>query len=314
MNGRWRFLESQLFYLRERLTGYHSEKREFKRITGNSLNLKNPETYSEKIVWKKIYDRNPLLPIVADKYRVRFYLKEVLGKENAKRILVPLLYVTDRPETIPFNNLPQEYIIKPNHTSGKYIIVEKNNRINPQSIIEQCRQWLRKPYGVEKHEWAYQKIERKIVIEELLRDSNGRIPDDYKFFIIHGKCHLIEFISERFKNMNIDFYSPEWNYLDIKRKGWDRAGYQSKPENLESMIRLSELLGTPFDSIRVDLYSFDGKIYFGELTNYSASGRFIWIPVSFNYELGAKWKIVPGYWKQDPYTQKLIKTLNLRGR
>ena len=75
----------------------------------------------------KIYDRNPLMPIVADKYMVRWYLKDILGKEEAGRILVPLLYVIDKPETIPFDKLPQEYIIKPNHASGRHIIIEKSS-------------------------------------------------------------------------------------------------------------------------------------------------------------------------------------------
>lgn len=295
----WYLLEGTFFNLRERLTGYRREKRIFKEIRGYKLDLKNPVSYSEKVVWKKIYDRNPLLPIVADKYRVRQYLKDVLEEQEAEKILIPLLYVTDRPETIPFDDLPEEYIIKANHGSGMNIIVEKTSPVDRKQIMAQCRKWLSKPYGLKKHEWAYQGIKRKIVIEKLLRDENGKIPADYKFLVFHGRCREIQVIYERFANISIGWYAPEWNYLNIKGKEkWKKtADYMEKPAQLDSMTALAELLGAPFDFIRVDLYLANNRVYFGELTNYPNSGRHSFSPVAHDYELGAKWRIVPEYWK-----------------
>ena len=67
--------EGIFFNFKEKLSGYHKEKIKFRQSNGYELNLINPLSYGEKIVWKKIYDRNPLLPVVADKYRVREYLR-----------------------------------------------------------------------------------------------------------------------------------------------------------------------------------------------------------------------------------------------
>jgi len=302
----WYSLKGAFFDLWEKLTGYRSEKKIFKKIMGYGLDLKNPLSYSQKVVWKKIYDRNPLLPIVADKYRVRQYLKDVLGERGAEKILIPLLYVTDRPATIPFDNLPEEYVIKANHGSGMNIIVEKTRPVDRKQIITQCRKWLSKPYDFQYHEWAHQKIKRKIVIEKLLRDENGKIPIDYKFLIFHGRCHEIQVIYERFADTSVGWYAPEWNYLNIKGTGqWEKtADYMEKPAHLNSMTALAELLGTPFDYIRVDLYLVNGRIYFGELTNYPASGRDLLAPVSHDFELGKKWKLVPDYWKHKNYRNK----------
>jgi len=88
-------IRAYAFYFLNRISNYQVEKRTFYRKLGYSLNLKNPQSFNEKIVWKKIYDRNPLLPITADKVQVRSYIKEVLGEEQAQEILIPLLYVTD---------------------------------------------------------------------------------------------------------------------------------------------------------------------------------------------------------------------------
>lgn len=300
-----------------RITGYRGEKRRFKRVTGYDLNLKNPRSFAEKIVWKKLYDRNPLIPVVADKYKVREYARRILGVKKAEEILVPLLYVTDRPESIPFDKLPEEYIIKPNHGSGWYIIVEKERVFIPKKktgvrrdeIVLYCRRWLNKTYGVKEHEWAYQPIKKRIVIEKLIKDKNGKLPTDYKFFIIHNKCYLIQVIYDRFSNKTLGMYTPDWEYLNVKGKA-KQSPPDLKPHFLEKMIEISEKLGSLFDAIRVDFSLVDDRFYLSELTNYHQEGRIRWRPVSFDFELGAKWKIEPDYWKKDPYIAKLAEEIN----
>ena len=65
--------------------------------------------FSAKVRWRMKFDRNPLLVTLQDKYRVREYAR-LKGVKIAK-----LLYVTDRPKTIPFGELPKNYLIKANH-------------------------------------------------------------------------------------------------------------------------------------------------------------------------------------------------------
>src|SRR5690554_2324445 len=79
----------------DRVLNYPFQKKRFYKRHGYHLNLQTPQTFSEKVVWKKINDRNPLLPITADKYRVREFLVEKLGIKESKEIMIPLLYVTN---------------------------------------------------------------------------------------------------------------------------------------------------------------------------------------------------------------------------
>ncbi len=129
-----------IYYL-NKISNYQIEKIKFYKKMGYRLNLTNPRSFNEKIVWKKIYDRNPLLRITSDKYQVRSYVRDILGEEKAQEMLVPLLYITDKPETTPFEALHIPYIIKPNHASGLKIIIE-NEDYEPQKIIKICKQWL----------------------------------------------------------------------------------------------------------------------------------------------------------------------------
>jgi hypothetical protein len=285
------------FYFLNKIFNYKLEKIKFHKEVGYQLNLKNPKSYSEKIVWKKINDRNPLLPITADKYKVRSYIKKVLGEEKAKEILIPLLYVTDQPETIPFERLPSAFMVKSNHASGSYIIVE-NGHFNKKEMIKTCRRWLKTPYGLEKLEWAYQPIKRKIIIEKLLRDKNGKLPKDFKFHMFHGKCKLVYVIFGKMNsNHSISYFDEKWNFLSVKKPTRPQGPKIKKPKNYKIMLELAEKLAEAFDYIRVDFYNLNGKIYFGELTHYPLSGTGKFEPQSFDFTLGKYWKIEPEYWK-----------------
>ena len=43
----------------------------YKKMMGKTLNLRNPETFSEKLQWLKLHDRNPLYTTLVDKYAVK---------------------------------------------------------------------------------------------------------------------------------------------------------------------------------------------------------------------------------------------------
>ena len=280
----------------DRLLNYRIEKQRFYQKKGYKLNLREPKSFCEKVIWKKVYDRNPLLPLTADKYLVRCYIEDVLGKIKADNIIVPLLFVTDDPATIPFDKLSGSFIIKPNHMSGAFIIVNKYPEDQVQIVVK-CKKWLKSSYGLDKNEWAYQNIKRKIIIEKLLLDENGIIPDDYKLFMFHAKCQLIQHCSERLSEGKLknNLYSPKWEHFDVKYK--DRQGLsKTKPVNLQDMITIAEALSKPFDFVRVDFYSVKGKTYIGELTHYPGSGKNKIDPVEFDFELGRYWKIQPEYW------------------
>jgi hypothetical protein len=289
-------IRTYVIYFINKICNYRLEKMRFYKELGYELNLKDPKSFNEKIVWKKIHDRNPLLPITTDKYQVRSYIKKVLGEEKAEEVLIPLLYVTDKPESIPFEKLPSAFIVKPNHASGLKIMVE-NGHYNKEEIIKTCKRWLKTPYGTEKLEWAYHPIKRKILIERLLRESSGNIPKEFYFYMFHGKCKLVYVICDKKDNPSRSFYDEKWNYLSVKNKTLPQGAKIGKPKNYEIMLELAEKISKPFDHIRVDFYNINGMIYIGELTHYSVSGRLKFEPQSYDFLLGKYWKIEPEYWK-----------------
>ena len=285
-----------IFLTGEFLFGHPHLKKKFYSKLGYELDLNNPKSLNQKICWKKVNDRNPLIPLTSDKYRVRKYIKMILGEEEANKLLVPLLFVTDKPETIPFDELPDEYIIKANYGSGKNIIINNSCQLNKIEIISQCKHWLKEPYPIKRHTWTYQNVKRKIIIEKLLRDENGNIPADYKFNIFHGKCEFIYVITDRYEDKKISYYDSNWNYLNITSKE-NKGNILPPPKCLDRMIEVAEILGSDFDYVRVDLYEVNNAIYFGEFTHYPSGGYALFNPQSFDFEMGTKLRLKKSYWK-----------------
>ena len=282
---------------------YEDEKERFEKIHGYPLNLDNPKSFNEKIVHKKIFDRNPLMPITADKYRARQYIRERIGSE-ADNHLIPLLWVGDNPKDIPFDRLPDEYIIKPNNAAGRWITAEGIKGLNKydinhthkegvnlsnEELIDICKDWFTTIHGVQWYEWVYQAIKPTLVIvEKLLKDSDGKIPDDYRFCMFDGKCKLMYITSPRLITFN--YYDENWNVVDIIRPGHTLAPVIEKPKAFDKMIEFAEKLSKGFDFVRVDFYLVDGYIYFGEMTHYPGSGHGKF-PKDIDFKIGEYWNI-----------------------
>jgi len=286
-----RKIKKNFFAFSQKLLNYPKEKEIFRKKHGYPLDLKDPHSFTEKIVWRKIYDRNPLFPVITDKLMVRDYLRQKLGVITADEILIPLYFHHADPAAIPFDDLPVPFVIKPNHSNAKIIFIEDKNEINRKEVIVKCRQWLSNTHGFRRFEWAYQKINREILVEKMLLEDDGMIPNDYKFHVFHGKCKRIAVCSDRFLGgRRVTAYDENWNLSDVVTN--DPGGLDiPKPQNFPKMLALAEKLGEDLDYVRVDLYNIRGRIYFGELTIYPLSGDGTYSPKEFDLELGSYWKL-----------------------
>ena len=57
------------------------------------------------------------------------------------------------------------------------------------------------------------------------------------------------------------------------------------------MVEFSRLLSKEFPHVRVDFYNIEGRIIFGELTFYNASGYTVFEPDEFDFILGEKFEL-----------------------
>ena len=88
-------------------------KARHKEMLGRECNLENPQRFTDKLEWLKVYDSTFLKTYCADKLTARKYVMSKLGKD----ISIPVLGVYDKFDAIDFSKLPKDYVIKTNHGS-----------------------------------------------------------------------------------------------------------------------------------------------------------------------------------------------------
>ena len=254
---------------------------------GYTPNIDNPKTFNEKMQWLKLYYQDPLMTKCADKYAVRNYVSKVIGEDY----LIPLLGIYDNVGDIDFNSLPKEFVLKLNNGSGEIIICKDKSLLVIDDVKSRLDQWLKPEtnHYYYSYEWCYKNIKSKIVCEKYLNSNEELL--DYKFMCFHGEVKLLYTCSDRSRNLKVDFYDLEWNKLPFKRDYPNSNKVIEKPKNFGAMIKIAETLSQAFPFVRADLYEFENKVYFGELTFHPGNGMKRFEPIEWDYKLGEYLKL-----------------------
>ena len=260
-------------------------------ILGYWPDINNPKSLNEKICYRKLFTPPALSNVVCDKWAVREYVASKTGRSD---ILNKVFFVGNAPEKIPFDDLPNKFVIKATHGSAWNIIITDKSKVDRDEIIAQCRIWLDMKYSdISKNssEKYYDKIVPKIIVEMFIEDSVFDLPLDYKCLCFDGKVRCIETVTRKANDYQEIHYDENWNDMNF-RWGTLRAEGFSKPHLLREMIEIAEQISSDFDFCRVDLYSPDNKkIVFGEITLTPGSGLSRFYPREWDYRLGELWKI-----------------------
>lgn len=245
--------------------------------------IEQPETFSEKIQYIKLYQRNELRKRVADRTKARTYVAHNIGEDH----LVPLYGIYNRLDKDRWEELPAQFVLKANHGCGMLEIVRNKDSADYEKIYKETENWKEIDYSKVGREWVYKGLPRTIIAEELLLDENSEIPEDYKFFCFHGEVKIIQIDFNRFGDQRRNLYDRNFNRIDatLLYPNYDKP--VDKPENLERAIEIAEVLSADFNFIRVDLYLMNKKIYFGELTNYPGNGFVDFSPESVARQVGS---------------------------
>ena len=232
---------------------------------GREPDFADPQTFNEKLMWLSLYRRDPILTTLSDKFAVRAYVEERVGKH----LLVPVLGIYERVEQIDFDGLPDRFVMKATHGSGWNLLVRDKSELDWDDACSTMRRWLRRDYYAGKREWRYRDVPSRIIVEEMLQDEQAQIPPDYKLHCLRGRDQhtvFVDVVANRFGNYRRSLYDLEWRRLPVAYS-WGTADQDfPRPAQLDEMVEVSKRLSRDFAYVRVDLYCVAGRIYFGELT------------------------------------------------
>lgn len=262
----------------------------YRYIMGCHIDLKNPITFTEKIQWLKLYNRNPLYHTLVDKYAVKKYVTNIIGS----RYIIPSLGIWDSPEEIDWDKLPSQFVLKTTHYGGGegIIICRDKGILDKEKTKQILRKTLTKSLYPYHREWPYKGLKPRVLAEKYMVDHNlatNKDLIDYKFYCFNGEPIYCQVISGRGNHKVIDFFDMDWNLMPFTGLSVNAIHSNMtlpRPENLSDMKEIARKLSQNIPFIRIDLYLINGDIYFGEMTFFPNSGFGTFVPSEWNYRMG----------------------------
>lgn len=257
----------------------------FRLKMGQRLDLDNPVTFNEKLQWIKLYDKNELMPICCDKYAVRNYVESV----GCGELLNELYWQGFDPEDIPFDELPDQFVIKVTHGSTFNIIVKDKSELDIPAAKRKLKRWLKAKFLPCYGEWFYGIEKPRVIVEKYLSNDDGSTLFDYKFMCFNGEPKLMYVNTRKDNTHHLNVYDTEFNPIPGVKLGYenDLETQVNKPDNFDKMLEYARILSRPFLHVRVDFYNVNGKIVFGELTFTKSAGFGKIEPHSFDVMMGS---------------------------
>lgn len=278
------FIEKHFFMLSTCISPVLNTKLRYMEIFRKKLDLNNPKTLNEKILWLKLnkYMNDPLVIQCADKVKVRNYIKEC----GCEEILIDLIRIYDKPEDIVWDELPNQFALKWNFGAGMNLICIDKSKLRQNDVLSQFKKWGKNKYWLTHSEMQYKYIDKKIICERLLVSDTEKedgesisktwiAPKDYKVYCFNGQAKYVMVCvgREKGKHPLFFYYDKDWELQPFSKDALSNPDYDlKKPSCLNKLFEYAEILSKPFPFVRADFYCLKDKIYFGELTFTPSAG------------------------------------------
>lgn len=264
----------------------------YKKTLGKMPDLDDPQDLNEKISWLKLYSDTSKWTELADKYKVREYIKQCGFGE----MLTKLYGVWDSPEEIDFEKLPNSFVLKTTNASGTVIVVKDKTKLDLEKTKNQLKEWIRRwpRIAIKSGEFHYLPIKPRVIAEEFLQESNSfsKTLIDYKIWCFSGEPYNVWACYDRISHPFVALYDLNWQYhpeYSIFNNSYKRGNKNvPRPKSLDKMLEACRVLSKDFPQVRIDFYEVNGKPYFGEMTFTSLGGRMNFYTPEYLLEMGEK--------------------------
>lgn len=230
--------------------------------------LATPRGVSELVQWRKIFDRNPMFPVLADKLKVKEWARQQLSELRAAEVL----WTGTRAAGLPDEFLRPDVVIKTNHgTSTNYFPARRSlPRAELDALLDG---WLRRRFDTEL-QWAYGLIPPTLMVERLVGEGE---PFTEMTFRCSGGSVATAFVATEQKTPRERnaYFTGDGRRLPPKRGSNPERRLPEDyalPESFWRARTVAERLSRDFDFVRVDLMVHQGQIYICEMTFYPGSG------------------------------------------
>lgn len=256
---------------REIARWYHSE-------CGGRVDFANPRSFSEKMQWLKVHDRDPRKSTLSDKLAVR----EVIAREVGEEVLPRVYRSWDSADDIDFTGITEPFLLKCNNGSGMMLRVQDPTSADMDEIRAKAANWLSCDFASRFFEMHYAQIKPRVYAEEWIDD----IEWEYQAWCFSGKIEFVAAIQNPHGTNKKQFFSPTWERLPFVSSLPEYEGVVARPDTLPQILEYSERLAKDFVFVRVDWYGTGHGLMFSEMSFTPAYGIVKWQPSEYNMKVG----------------------------
>ncbi len=250
-----------------------------------------PQLADEKFLWRKVFDHDPRFVTLTDKIAC----KEWIASQGVEVKTPKTLWVGTDAHDIPEDIWAQPIYIKGAHGCGMNISV-LTPTADRAPIIERANDFLTREHGRPHHEWAYRKVPRRLLVEEVIFPGQDLI--EVKYYT-NGEVVESFMITRNGKQKT----SGRWRrLLDGGYALHDQPTTTSPiidrlplPPCIDEGLELASIMGAQFDQMRVDMLTDGETVYLGELTVYNQAGRahlqghVLYAPMNRSWDIRKSW-------------------------
>lgn len=233
------------------------------RAFSTRLNLENPQTFNEKLMWLKLFEDVEFKKRFTDKVKAREYLI-MLGYSH---LLAPIIGIFDAVEDIIFEQLPRKFVLKCSHGADFTIVCENKREMDYRQTKQQLAEMMATDYSLKHAEPHYAEIQPRIMIEHFIEPSTRNGSKEYQIHCFHGVPRVIEVMFDRdTAQQQTMMLTPDWLNTNFIKKKYPYDEIKTKPKQLDELLATAKKLSKPFTYVRLDLTLVDEKVYFNHFT------------------------------------------------
>lgn len=263
----------------------------YERAHGYRFDIRNPEMFTEKVQWYKLFFRRKGLENVLDKALFKKYINDRLGEGH----IIPMYnyWTSFKQFKKDWDSLPETFVLKSTVSSDGIgvKIIKKKSEVDFKEIAKIVKPWFcEKKTLVNSYCSGYYNATPGVLAEKYMEQMEGQL-FDYKFMCFNGKIECIYVVSDQFgPNRRLTFYDLDWEVMDV-RYGKSKPEKTEKPKHFEQMIEFAQKLSQDFPFVRVDFFDTDEALYVAELTLYPGGGLYPFHPTEYNRYLGSLFEL-----------------------
>ncbi|WP_372621068.1 ATP-grasp fold amidoligase family protein [Falsiroseomonas sp.] len=229
-----------------------------------------PQSYAERLQWRKVFDRNPLFVTFSDKLAAKEYMARTCPDLALPRTLWSGTAIEDAPPGLLRGNV----VVKANNGSGMNFFI-RDGRHDPAALRGATRSWMARPFGGHNAEWAYGPVPRRLLIEELLGTEEAP-PAEINIRAGRGRiAHGTLLLHAKTPRQSVVYVDAGGRRTDVRPGAGITAAELERipvPGGYAEAMRHAVAMSGDVDFARYDFYWIGGRLYGGEITVYPSSG------------------------------------------